>query len=246
MVTTGWIGEEPDAAGPALPVTNLMLSMRQRGSGDVLENALARSRAAEAREARDEAAAARDPDEHAANLITRGYSPGLLSQLSQRLGDTVAELADEKDKLDKAARRQEWAAREHAAGRVDVFRMQAMMDGDDGDEGRVRLLERRAESLRRQMAEAQEMMAPPQARDLDPVEAASRHARQVFAEVTRARMAEAQARQRPEPRPFASASRGDGRSTEHTGDDCGVFSEGRRMDAARACEDMAVYGEIAR
>ena len=40
MTKTGWIGEEPDAAGPALPVTNLMLSMRQRGLGDVLENAL--------------------------------------------------------------------------------------------------------------------------------------------------------------------------------------------------------------
>ena len=55
MTKTGWIGEEPAAAGPALPVTNLMLSMRQRGLGDVLENALARSRAAEAREIRDEA-----------------------------------------------------------------------------------------------------------------------------------------------------------------------------------------------
>jgi hypothetical protein len=223
-----------------------MLSMRQRGPGGVLENALARSRAAEAREARDEASAARDPDEHAAVLVTRGYSPGLLLQLSQRLGDTVAELADERDKLEKAARRQEWAAREHAAGRVDVFRMQAMMDGDDGDEGRVRLLERRAESLRRQMAEAQEMIAPPSRREEDPLEAATRRAHEAFAEVTRARMAEAQARQRPEPRPFASASRGDGRSTEHTGDECWVCSEGRRMDAARACEDVAAYGEIAR
>jgi hypothetical protein len=245
MVATGWIGgEEPAAAGAALPVTNLMLSMRQRAPGGVLENALARSRAAEAREARDEAAAARDPDEHAANLITRGYSPGLLSQLSQRLGDTVAELADEKDKLAKAARRQEWAAREHAAGRVDVFRMQAMMDGDDGDEGQVRLLERRAESLRRQMAEAQEMIAPPLRREEDPLEAATRRAHKAFAEVTRARMAEAEAR-RPAPRPFASASRGDGRSTEHTGDDCWVCAEGRRMDVARG--RVAGYGrEITR
>jgi hypothetical protein len=241
MVTTGWIGEEP-GAGPALPVTNLMLSMRQRGPGDVLEAARARSRADEAREAREEAAAARDPDEHAAVLVTRGYSPGLISQLSQRLADTAAELADENDKLEKAARRQKWAMREHAAGRVDVFRMQAMMDGDDGDEAQVRLLERRAESLRRQMAEAQEMIAPPQRRDLDGVEAASRHAHQVFAEVTRARMAEAR---RPEPRPFGSASRGAG--TEHTGPDCWVCAEARRRDAARDRADYAaVYGEIAR
>jgi hypothetical protein len=223
-----------------------MLSMRQRGPGDVLENALARSRATEAREAREEAAAARDPDEHAAVLVTRGYSPGLISQLSQRLGDTMAELADENDKLEKAARRQEWAMREHAAGRVDVFRMQAMMDGDDGDEARVRLLERRAESLRRQMAEAQEMIAPPQRRDLDGVEAASRHAHEVFAEVTRARMAEAEAG-RPEPRPFASASCGAGRGTEHTGPDCWVCAEARRRDEARDRADYAaVYGEIAR
>ena len=244
MTTTGWVGEEPDA-GPALPVTNLMLSMRQRGPGDALENALARSRATEAREAREEAAAARDPDEHAAVLVTRGYSPGLISQLSQRLGDTAAELADENDKLEKAARRQEWAAREHAAGRVDVFRMQAMMDGDDGDEARVRLLERRAESLRRQMAEAQEMIAPPQRHAPDPVEAASRHAHEVFAEVTRSTLAEAA--RRPEPRPFDSASRGAGRGTEHTGPDCWVCAEGRRRDAARDRADYAaVYGEIAR
>jgi len=47
--------------------------------------------------------------------------------------------------------------------------------------------------------------------------------------------------------PFGSASRGAGRSTEHTGDDCWVCAEGRRRDAARAREDyVAVYGEIAR
>jgi hypothetical protein len=238
MVATGWISEEP-GAGPALPVTNLMLSMRQRGPGDALEAARARSRADEAREAREEAAAARDPDEHAVNLVTRGYAPGMISQLSRQIADTEAELADEEAKLEKAARRQEWAMREHAAGRVDVFRMQAMMDGDDGDEGRVRLLERRAESLRRQMAEAQQMMAPPQRRDLGGVEAASRHAHQVFAEVTRSRLAEAEAR-RPERRPFASASRGAGRSTEHTGPDCRVCAEGRRAEAARRGEVVGV------
>ncbi len=79
--------------------------------------------------------------------------------------------------------------------------MQAM-DFDEGDEGRVRVLERRAAGLRQQIADATEIMAPPQRRDLDGVEAASRHAHQVFAEVTRARMAEAQAG-RPGPRPFA-------------------------------------------
>ena len=96
------------------------------------------------------------------------------------------------------------------------------------------------------MAEAQEMIAPPQRHAPDPVEAASRHAHEVFAEMTRSRLAEAEAR-RPEPRPFDSASRGAGRSTEHTGPDCSVCAEARRRDAARDREDYAaVYGEIAR
>jgi hypothetical protein len=203
MVATGWISEEPDAAGPALPVTQMMLARQQRRAGP-LETALARSRANEIREAREAAANAPDPDERAANLVARGYSPGLLNDLSQRLGDTVAELEAEREKIEKGARRQEIAAREHAAGRADVWQMQRMLDGDFGDQAAVERLERRADGLRRQIAEAQEMIAPPQLRESDGVEAASRHAHQVFVEATRARMAEAreQAR-RPEPRPFA-------------------------------------------
>src|SRR6185437_202782 len=143
----------------------------------------------------------------------------------------------------------QFAAREHAAGRADVSRMLAMMDGDDGDASRVAMLERRAESLRRQIAEAQDMIAPPQARDLDPVEAASRAAHEVFREVTRAAWEAAQSgTARPAPRerpPFGSVSRG--RSTEHTGPDCRVCAAARERDAARAREDaVAVYGEIAR
>jgi hypothetical protein len=243
MVATGWISEEPSAAGAALPLTNMALARQHRGPGDVMAMAMARSRAEQAREIRDEAAAAPDPDERAAGLIARGYSPGLASQLSMRLGDTMAELADEEAKLEKAARRSERMHREHQAGRVSVTDiMRAMNDGDAGDEDRVRLLTRRAESLRRQISEANEAMSPPQLRESDGVEAASRHAHQVFAEVTRARMAEVR---RPEPRPFGSASRGAG--TEHTGPDCPVCAEGRRRDAARDRADFAaVYGEIAR
>ena len=110
---------------------------RQENRAGPLETALARSRAEDAREAREEAAYAPDPDERAANLIAGGYSPGRLYELAQRLGDTTAELEAERAKLEKAARRAEIAGREHAAGRVDVFRMLAMMDGDEGDEGRV-------------------------------------------------------------------------------------------------------------
>jgi hypothetical protein len=72
----------------------------------------------------------------------------------------------------------------------------------------------------------------------------ARAAHEVFREVTRARMSEAQAR-RQEPRPFGSASRGAG--TEHTGPDCAVCAAARERDAARAREDaVAVHGEIAR
>ena len=91
------------------------------------------------------------------------------------------------------------------------------------------------------------MIAPPQARDLDPVEAASRAAHEVFREVTRARRAEAQGGSRPrrERPPFDSVSRG--RSTEHTGPDCRVCAAARERDAARARADFAaVYGEITR
>jgi len=248
MVATGWIADEPDAGAPALPVTQMLLARQQHRAGP-LETALARSRADEIREAREAAAFAPDPDERAANLVSRGYTPGLASQLAQRLGDTMAEIEAENEKIEKAARRAQFAAREHAAGRADVSRMLAMMDGDDGDASRVAMLERRAESLRRQIAEAQDMIAPPQARDLNPVEAASRAAHEVFREVTRAAWEAAQSgTARPAPRerpPFGSVSRG--RSTEHTGPDCRVCAAARERDAARAREDaVAVYGKIAR
>jgi hypothetical protein len=212
MVTTGWIGGEPDAAGLALPVTNLMLGMRQRGPGGVLENALARSRAAEAREAREEAAFAPDPDERAAGLVARGYAPGLVSQLAQRLADTMAEIEAENAKIEAGERRAEHAERMRAAGlgALEAFRM---LDGDFGDPATVERLSKRATGLRRQIAEVQAMIAPQQQREMDPVEAASRHAHQVFKEVTRAQLAEVQERERSRPRelpPFGSVSRGVG------------------------------------
>jgi hypothetical protein len=102
-----------------------------------------------------------------------------------------------------------------------------------GDTGRAERLERRAGSLRQQIAAAAERIAAPQAQQsADPLEQASRQAHETFREVTRQRMAEAQ-QGRPGPRPFESVSRAAGRSTEHTGPDCWVCAEGRRRDAAR-------------
>ena len=110
------------------------------------------------------------------------------------------------------------ARREHAAGRLDVWAVQRMLDRDFGDAKRAERLERRADSLRRQLAGAAQLMAPERAPE-DPLEAASRCAHQVFTEVTRQKMADAQAG-RSEPRPFASA--GPSAAAECTGPDCPV------------------------
>jgi hypothetical protein len=161
-----------------------MLRARERVPGGVVGEAMARSAATEAREARAAAAAAGDPDEHAANLVTRGYLPGMLSQLSMRLADTEAEIADEEAKISKTARRDEWVARNVALGRIsgaDVARMQAA--ADEGDPETVARLQRRAASLRRQIAEASEAVRPPEARARDAVEEAGRRAQAVLSEV---------------------------------------------------------------
>jgi hypothetical protein len=242
MVTTGWLGagepEEPQAGGFA---GFILANRAQPDQGRTVEQVLAR-----AAQGRDREPEPYDDDDRQAALLTRGYVPGLLNDLAQRLGDTVAELETEREKIAKGQRRQETAARMHASGRADVWQMQRMLDGDFGDPGTVERLERRAESLRRQIAEAQNMISPPQRRDLDPVEAATRAAREQFREVTRAMMAEARERSRPQERPpFDSVSRSGG--TEHTGPDCWVCAAARERDAARAREDaVAVYGEIAR
>jgi hypothetical protein len=232
-----------------MPLTERLIAIKQQGPGDVLTTALARSRAADVREERERAAVARDPDEYAANLVAAGYMPGMVSQLSMRLGDTMAELADEEAKIEKAARRHERLRREHEAGRLTGFDiMRAMDDSDDGDEGRVRMLTRRAESLRRQITEANKAISPPQRYESDGVEAAASRASAMLAEVTRSQVAGPRERSRPqEPRPFGSASRGAGRSTEHTGDDCWVCAKAARRDEARArAAYVAEYGEIAR
>ena len=242
MTRTGWLGGEEPEQAPVGGFAGFILANRAApDTGHTLGQVFAR-----AAHARDREPEPVDPDDRMAAMVTRGYRPGALRSLSEQLGDTVAELEAEREKIEKGARRQEIAAREHAAGRADVWQMQRMLDGDFGDQAEVERLERRADGLRRQIAEAQAMIAPPQQRDLDGVEAASRRAHQVFVEVTRARMAEAEAG-RPEPRPFASVSRGAGGSTEHTGPDCRVCAAARERDAARALEDaVAVYGEIAR
>jgi hypothetical protein len=242
MVATGWLGEEPEETRSVGFADFILKNRKPAGEGHTLGQVFAR-----AAQARDREPEREDPDDRLAALVTRGYSPGMISQLSQQLGDVQAEIEAEREKIEKGARRARHIHEAHQAGRLDAFAVMRAMDSvDEGDEDRVRLLERRAAGLRQQIADATEMTSPPPQRDLNPVEAASRHAHQVFAEVTRQRFAEAQAG-RPEPRPFASVSRGAGGSTEHTGPDCRVCAAARERDAARAREDaVAVYGEITR
>ena len=230
MPATGWLGEGPDAT-PAMPLTAALMANRERGPGDVMEIAAARSRAADARQARDEADGARDPDEVAANLVARGYMPGQITQLSMRLGDTLAELEAEQEKLEKATRRAEKTRELHERGQIDAAGVvMRWRDTDEGDEATVARLERRRDSLQRQLREASEAMAPPQERQPSGVEAASRHASRTLAQVTRS-----QPRQQPqapqERPPFGDfVSRG---GTEHTGPGCRICAEGRKLDAER-------------
>lgn len=240
MAETGWTGVPPEAEAPSMPLTEMLLRNRERGAGDTLALAQARSRAQEARSARDAAANARDPDSYAVNLVNRGYAPGLLSELSGRLADTEAELAGEQEKLEKSRKQQERIHRDHAAGKItafDIARMHATLD--DGDAGKVERLQRRRDNLRQQISEAAGMAASPEQRlPADPVEAAVNRAatagHQLFLEATRARWAEAQGTPRAPraPRPFPDSISRSG--AECAGPDCPVCTAYRALEAERA------------
>jgi hypothetical protein len=175
----------------------LLAARAERGPVDPLQRA---------RDARDEPGDPSDPDEKAANLLARGYSPGQQARLSQELAEAEAELAGLRETEAKAEARRSRARREHAAGRVDAWGMQAMLDGEEADPGRMAFLERRIATRRQELADTAAMIGPRQ-EPADPLEAASRHAHDVFVQATRAKMAAAAAG-RPAPRPFGSISRG--------------------------------------
>lgn len=202
MGVTGWIGEEPDRQAPAMPTTAFLLANRaDPEQARTLEQVLAR-----AAQAPDRGGPEReDPDDRYAAMVSRGYAPGLLSQLAQRLGDVSAELQAEREKLDRGAIRAGQVRRMHEAGRIRAWDIPAMLD-DLGDEGRVAQLERQQASLQQQLDQAQEAITPPSRRDPDPLEAAAQRAHEAFREVTRARVAEMETRQASRPerrRPFA-------------------------------------------
>jgi hypothetical protein len=223
-VKTGWLSEDPDDS-PPMPMTAMVLA-RQGHRAGVVETALARSAAADVRQALDEAASAPDPDERAANLLAAGYRPGALFELQQQLGDVQAELESEREKIEKGARRSERLARDHAAGRISALDALRMQDSDAGDSHRCEQLERRAERISRQIAEASQAISPPQARrSADPLEDATRRANATFREVTRQRMAEAQQSRPQGPPPFAARASAGAAGAEHTGPDCEICAQ---------------------
>jgi hypothetical protein len=178
---TGWLTEDER---PAMPVTQMLLTGSRGGPvpGGVLGTALARSQGAEAREARELAAAAPDPDERAAGLIARGYLPGQFPALGLQLADTEAELAAERDKIERGQRRAARVQRDYEAGRLSPWDI-ARMDFDEGDPARAERLERKAERQRQQLAGLAEAVTPPQVREQDAVEQAAARARRILEDV---------------------------------------------------------------
>src|SRR5260370_547228 len=88
-----------------------------------------------------------------------------------RLGDTMAELEAEREKIEAGKRRQEHLRRAHDADQITVFDIARMQDFDEGDQGTVERLARRAEGLRKQIGEAQGMITPARGRLTEPREA---------------------------------------------------------------------------
>jgi phage head maturation protease len=153
-------------------------------------------------------------EENALRCLAAGYAPGQISQLAQSLADVTADLQAERELIERGRRHAAHVSRMHAAGQITAWQVPGMLGDDLGDEGRAAKLEWKRDRLARQLGAAQQTVSVArQARPEDPLESASRHAHEIFAELTRQRMAEAQA-SRPEPRPFGAASRG-AAGTEH-------------------------------
>jgi hypothetical protein len=179
-----------------------------------------------------------DPDECAANLLARGYTPGATAGLALRLQDVEAQVAAEWQKIEASQKAQQRIMRAHQNGQIHAWDIPALLPQDEGDVHRARQLERQAARIRQQMLDAAEMITPAPRLE-DPLESASRRAHEAFAESVRSAIAAAQ-EGRPAPRerrPFPG-------SGEHTGPDCAVCAT---AGPSRTAGDVALgYGEISR
>lgn len=137
----------------------------------------------------------RDPDEIAACLMARGYPAGHVSDLAQRLAEKSAELAGEREKIERGekvtARVRELLSR----GQIGAMEAHQRVDADFGDVRRAEQLQRQCANLQRQVDEAAAMISPrPEAPDqFAQVNRTAQTAHELFAATTRQRMADAQA-----------------------------------------------------
>jgi hypothetical protein len=201
MITTGWTNEPPEEDAAPGGFAGLIASVRPdpeegRTLGQVLGRAMRP----------DKPDVHRDPDETMANLMARGYAPGQLSDLARRLADAQGELAAVEERNERAVRRRERVAQDHAAGRITAFDIMRM-DLDEPDAHRARMLAQRCDQLRQQLEDVTMTITPGPQRAPDALEAASRRARQAGHEAFRAATQEAIRGTRRAPRerrPFAS------------------------------------------
>jgi hypothetical protein len=232
-----------------MPLTALMMANRERGAGDTLALALARSEGADARAAQNARRDARDPDETAAAMVSRGYLPGATSDLAQRIQDAESALAGARKKREDHEKAIQRYSALRDKGQISVLDAVQRMDAAEGpDEAEISRLEKNLERLQRSQAQAQAAIAGPVRGPEDPLEAATRRAHDVLREVTRAKMEQAAAGlPLTGPRPFAGsfASHGSAVDAEAVlrcpGAGCQTCAEGRQREAARAAEDAAAY-----
>ena len=193
-----------------MPLTGLMMANRERGPGDTLAVALARSASADARAAQDARQYARDPDEIAAAMVSRGYLPGMTSGLAQRIQDAESALAGARQKREDHAKAIQRYSALRDKGQISVLDAAQRMDAAEGpDEAEISRLEKNLERLQHRQDQAQTAITGAVRGPEDPLEAASRRAHTAFVEATRAMLAQAEAGQPlTAPRPFGSASRG--------------------------------------
>lgn len=164
-------------------LADFILSVRGTGQGMTHEQVLAR--AARDREPEAFAFGPEDDDDRMAELLTRGYVPGAMQNLSLELARAQELLEAEQAKLRRSARQAELLRREHDLGKIGAFDLMRMSD-DEGDPGRVMMLESRIASLRGQLAEMTGRAAIPP----DPAKAAMRSAQLAEAERLLARSRE--------------------------------------------------------
>jgi hypothetical protein len=173
------------------------------GEGMSLEDALSRQRGgkswwdADDDPERAAAEAAERAEDATMGLVIRRYSPGAVSDLSQRLDGILAELAARTEAREKALKAEKRLHRMYESGQLSGWDFGQRHDALDLDTGEIEKLERRAEHLRQQIAdESAKIPAPQRTEPASGIEAASRHAREVTGELARAVKAS-----RPQARP---------------------------------------------